>query len=261
MHLFLLQNESIPITSPNKFIPSNSSFSTGSSSGSAMSINEQQQITTNLKRSGSAVIRARFEPEVDGVNRYKHFHRPMLPSPSSGFHNHQHHLQLYKGKEDYYEDDGQSIDKTSPRRRSTSKRLSKLPMGTAAMTLNGVTNILPSIKGIKIGDKSNNNKRRQSQDRAKSSNGLETKGVEGLLPPISTAERRSSSFTALPVIENVAKQKFIEKPRRETSKSEKSGENMRGKCGRGNTALDEVTTVRVRRRIIISDCTKILQIS
>ncbi|CAK5010832.1 unnamed protein product [Meloidogyne enterolobii] len=76
MHLFLLHNEAIPTTtSPNKFIPSNSSFSTGSSSSSVMSINEQQQITTNLKRSGSAVIRARFEPEVDGVNRYKHFHR------------------------------------------------------------------------------------------------------------------------------------------------------------------------------------------
>jgi len=75
MHLFLLHNEIPTTTSQNKFIPSNSSFSTGSSSSSVMSINEQQQITTNLKRSGSAVIRARFEPEVDGVNRYKHFHR------------------------------------------------------------------------------------------------------------------------------------------------------------------------------------------
>ncbi|CAK5007164.1 unnamed protein product [Meloidogyne enterolobii] len=249
MHLFLLHNE-IP-TSPNKFIPSNSSFSTGSSSSSVMSINEHQQITTNLKRSGSAVIRARFEPEVDGVNRYKHFHRPMLPSPTAGLSNN-HHLQLYNGKEEYYVDDGQSIDKTSPRRRrSTSKRLSKIP--TSTTTLNngaGSCSILPLIKGIKVVDKSNNIKRRQSQDRAKSSNGLETTGLK---PIISTAERRSSSFAALPVIENCVKQKLIEKPQKEISKREKSVENIRGKVGGGNTKLDEVTTVRVRRRIIISD--------
>uniref|UniRef100_A0A915LMD2 Uncharacterized protein n=3 Tax=Meloidogyne TaxID=189290 RepID=A0A915LMD2_MELJA len=253
MHLFLLHNEAIPTTtSPNKFIPSNSSFSTGSSSSSVMSINEQQQITTNLKRSGSAVIRARFEPEVDGVNRYKHFHRPMLPSPISGLSNN-HHLQLYNGKEEYYVDDGQSIDKTSPRRRrSTSKHLSKIPTSTTTLTNgSGSCSILPLIKGIKVVNKSNNNiKRRQSQDRAKSSNGLETTGLK---PIISTAERRSSSFAALPVIENVVKQKFIEKPQKEISKREKSVENIRGKVGGGNTKLDEVTTVRVRRRIIISD--------
>uniref|UniRef100_A0A915M271 Uncharacterized protein n=1 Tax=Meloidogyne javanica TaxID=6303 RepID=A0A915M271_MELJA len=247
MHLFLLHNEIPTTTSQNKFIPSNSSFSTGSSSSSVMSINEQQQITTNLKRSGSAVIRARFEPEVDGVNRYKHFHRPMLPSPTSGLsNNHQPstHLQLYNGKEEYYVDDGQSIDKTSPRRRrSTSKRLSKI--STTLTNGAGSCSILPLIKGIKIVDKSNNNiKRRQSQDRAKSSNGLETTGLK---PIISTAERRSSSFAALPVIENVVKQKFIEKPQKEISKREKSVENIRGKVGGGNTKLDEVTTVRVRR--------------
>uniref|UniRef100_A0A914MQU0 Uncharacterized protein n=1 Tax=Meloidogyne incognita TaxID=6306 RepID=A0A914MQU0_MELIC len=177
----------------------------------------------------------------------------MLPSPTSGLsNNHQPstHLQLYNGKEEYYVDDGQSIDKTSPRRRrSTSKRLSKIP--TTLTNGAGSCSILPLIKGIKIVDKSNNNiKRRQSQDRAKSSNGLETTGLK---PIISTAERRSSSFAALPVIENVVKQKFIEKPQKEISKREKSVENIRGKVGGGNTKLDEVTTVRVRRRIIISD--------
>ncbi|CAK5130617.1 unnamed protein product [Meloidogyne enterolobii] len=175
----------------------------------------------------------------------------MLPSPTAGLSNN-HHLQLYNGKEEYYVDDGQSIDKTSPRRRrSTSKRLSKIP--TSTTTLNngaGSCSILPLIKGIKVVDKSNNIKRRQSQDRAKSSNGLETTGLK---PIISTAERRSSSFAALPVIENCVKQKLIEKPQKEISKREKSVENIRGKVGGGNTKLDEVTTVRVRRRIIISD--------
>nr|CAD2195718.1 unnamed protein product [Meloidogyne enterolobii]CAD2204896.1 unnamed protein product [Meloidogyne enterolobii] len=176
----------------------------------------------------------------------------MLPSPTSGLSNN-HHLQLYNGKEEYYVDDGQSIDKTSPRRRrSTSKHLSKIPTSTTTLTNGaGSCSILPLIKGIKVVNKSNNNiKRRQSQDRAKSSNGLETTGLK---PIISTAERRSSSFAALPVIENVVKQKFIEKPQKEISKREKSVENIRGKVGGGNTKLDEVTTVRVRRRIIISD--------
>jgi hypothetical protein len=70
------------------------------------------------------------------------------------------------------------------------------------------------------------------------------------LPPISTNER-CSSFTALPTIEN-SKHKSSEKLRIENAKSEKNDENKRGK-GEGNTSVDEVTTVKVRRRIIISD--------
>jgi len=68
----------------------------------------------------------------------------MLPSPTSGLSNN-HHLQLYNGKEEYYVDDGQSIDKTSPRRRrSTSKRLSKIP--TTLTNGAGSCSILPLIK-------------------------------------------------------------------------------------------------------------------
>ena len=72
----------------------------------------------------------------------------MLPSPTSGLsNNHQPstHLQLYNGKEEYYVDDGQSIDKTSPRRRrSTSKRLSKI--STTLTNGAGSCSILPLIK-------------------------------------------------------------------------------------------------------------------
>ncbi|KAF7637364.1 hypothetical protein Mgra_00003107 [Meloidogyne graminicola] len=252
MHLLLLHNESLPI--PNKFIPSNSSNSTESTSSSAMSINEQPIKRFLKDRGSSAIIRARVEPQVEGVNRYKYFHRPMLPSPPTVgyYHNHrnQHNLQLHNGKEVYYEDNGQSIDKTSPRRRrSASKLNSKLPFPT---TTTESTAILPSIKAINICNKIN--KRRQSQDRAKSSNGLETVGGENLLPPISTSERRSSSFAALPVIDNLTKYKSNEKYRTGKLKVEKNNENITGKVEEGNTALDEVTTVRVRRRIIISDC-------
>uniref|UniRef100_A0A183C6B7 Uncharacterized protein n=1 Tax=Globodera pallida TaxID=36090 RepID=A0A183C6B7_GLOPA len=63
--------------------------------------------TGGIGRSRSAVVLARYEPDVDGVNRYKHYNRPK-PPPSLFF---VPSLTAKTGA-----NDGQSIDKTSPRR-------------------------------------------------------------------------------------------------------------------------------------------------
>jgi hypothetical protein len=49
----------------------------GSSSGGNNGVQKQQQHQHRQTKftNGSAIVRARFEPDVNGVNRYKHFHR------------------------------------------------------------------------------------------------------------------------------------------------------------------------------------------
>jgi hypothetical protein len=47
----------------------------GSSSIGNNGVQKQQQHRQTKFTNGSAIVRARFEPDVNGVNRYKHFHR------------------------------------------------------------------------------------------------------------------------------------------------------------------------------------------
>jgi hypothetical protein len=142
------------------------------------------------------------------------------------------------------DDNGQSIDKTSPRRRRNPPAMLNTSF---PLQINGGA-ILPAIPSP------NDSLRPRAH-----SNGIEArmktkelaKNGGGLLPLIGTMERRSASSIGNEASKNSGKENGMEneigigRNRQKVNKAKKAS---------GAKAVDEVvTTVRVRRRIIISD--------
>ncbi|KAL3094735.1 hypothetical protein niasHS_006030 [Heterodera schachtii] len=256
-----------PQQSPTTTTTSSSSSSNSSSRTASLSSTEEQPrmskgsadfyqkfnnvnngITNNngIGKSRSAVVRARYEPDVDGINRFRHYHRP---KPPPKFFTHQSTTKTIK-------DDGQSIDKTSPRRTNRHQWTNGfLPAIVCPKVLeNGAANQKPSKNG-----KNGANTAATTTSFSLGINGHRLPQIRpknGPKLPLSAGHNRTKTSIAL-----VASSE-IRAVQRLNAANDDNGQHANQKWHQAETGKEvgkrrrqqkAEVTVRVRRRIIISD--------
>ncbi|KAL3111586.1 hypothetical protein niasHT_019933 [Heterodera trifolii] len=200
-----------------------------------------------IGKSKSAVVRARYEPDVDGINRFRHYHRP---KPPSKFFTHQSTTKTIN-------DDGQSIDKTSPRRTNRHQWTNGfLPAIVCPNVLeNGAANQKPSKNG-----KNGSNTAATTTSFSLGINGHRLPQIRpkngSQPPPLSAGHNRTKTSIAL-----VASSE-IRAVQRLNGANDDNGQHANQKWHKAETGKEvgkrrrqqkAEVTVRVRRRIIISD--------